>query len=191
MKHNSTRELFLYWDHRRRGRAAPDRAEIEPGAIRQALGDIFLLDTEADAPRFRLAGTRTCALFGRELKGEHFMPLWEATSRQQVRDLIAVLVGDASGLVSGASAVVSDGELARLEMLLLPLRHRGRHGLRAIGTLAPLGDTSWVGTHHLMQMRLDSFRHLSTAGDSVADNVAEPSARIRRGFVVIEGSRTP
>jgi len=65
MKHASSRELFMHWQDRRRARIAPERAEIEPGAIRKALADVFLLGAEADAePRFRLAGTRVCALFG-------------------------------------------------------------------------------------------------------------------------------
>src|SRR3979411_214660 len=52
-------------------RRAPERGDIEPGAIRNVLGDSFIIayDPEADHP-FRLAGTRVCALFGRELKGE-------------------------------------------------------------------------------------------------------------------------
>ena len=71
MKHAASRELYAYWEERRGQRPAPERADIEPGAIRQALSDTFILELEAaDGHSFRLAGTRVCALFGRELKGE-------------------------------------------------------------------------------------------------------------------------
>ena len=71
MKHPSSRDLYAYWNERRGSRLAPERADIEPSAIRQVLGDTFVLaaDSVAQHP-FRLAGTRLCALFGRELKSE-------------------------------------------------------------------------------------------------------------------------
>ena len=67
MKHASTRAVFDYWNTRRGARPAPERADIDPVAIRHALGDTFMLAADfADELRFRLAGTRVCALFGRE-----------------------------------------------------------------------------------------------------------------------------
>jgi len=43
MKHDSTRTVFDYWTERRGDRPAPERSEIDPGAIRHALGDTFML----------------------------------------------------------------------------------------------------------------------------------------------------
>ena len=56
MKHASSRELHAYWDHQRGTRPAPERADIEPGAIRGALSDTFIvaLNRGAGYP-FRLA----------------------------------------------------------------------------------------------------------------------------------------
>ncbi|MGB9364875.1 MAG: PAS domain-containing protein, partial [Xanthobacteraceae bacterium] len=66
MKQASSRELFGYWAARRGARAAPERGEIEPSAIRRALGDVFILEFDRRSGHpFRLAGTRVCALFGR------------------------------------------------------------------------------------------------------------------------------
>ena len=77
MKLASTRDVFSHWDTCRGLRQAPDREDIEPGAIRRALGDVFMLDLEPGFGHpFRLAGTRLCALFGRELKATAFFPLW-------------------------------------------------------------------------------------------------------------------
>ena len=49
MKHPSSREFFAYWDDKRAGARAPDRSEIEPGAVRELLGDIFVLSYDAAA----------------------------------------------------------------------------------------------------------------------------------------------
>src|SRR6202047_5429340 len=65
MKHPSSREFFAYWDAKRDGARAPERSEIEPGAVRELLGDIFVLSYDAAAGYpFRVAGTRICALLG-------------------------------------------------------------------------------------------------------------------------------
>ena len=67
---------------------APARAEIDPVAIRHALGDTFILAADfAGELRFRLAGTRICALFCRELKGEAFGALWGEASRESIEHL--------------------------------------------------------------------------------------------------------
>src|SRR3954471_5022016 len=69
MKHPSNRELFEYWNLRRGERLPPERSDIDPGAIRKILGDTFVLEMSGiNNPVFRLAGTRLCALFARELK---------------------------------------------------------------------------------------------------------------------------
>ena len=35
MKHAASRELYAYWEERRGQRLAPERTDIEPGAIRR------------------------------------------------------------------------------------------------------------------------------------------------------------
>ena len=49
MKHDTSRELFRYWDGIRRGQPAPKRSDIEPSDIRRVLADTFILE-----PRMRL-----------------------------------------------------------------------------------------------------------------------------------------
>jgi hypothetical protein len=77
MKHPSNQEFFAYWDEKRASERAPDRSEIEPSAVRELLGDIFVLsyDSAAGYP-FRVAGTRICALLGRDLKDRSFSGLF-------------------------------------------------------------------------------------------------------------------
>ncbi len=129
MKHAASRELYAYWEKQRGKRPAPERSEIEPGAIRQVLSDTFILALDGGAGHpFRLAGTRVCALFGRELKGEPFIGLWAAVSQPVLRDLIAILNDERVGTVAGVTAQSADGEPIELEFLPLPLA-AGRPGL--------------------------------------------------------------
>jgi hypothetical protein len=77
MKHSATKVLFEYWDELRGERSSPERSEIDPGSIRHVLADTFIceVDEAANHP-IRLAGTRVCALFGREVKGHGLTALW-------------------------------------------------------------------------------------------------------------------
>src|SRR5580765_742120 len=99
MKQVSSRELFGYWTARRGKRPAPERGEIEPSAIRRALGDVFILEFDRRAGHpFRLAGTRVCALFGRELKSEPFLNLFDEETRAQTAQLPAIVADETSGV---------------------------------------------------------------------------------------------
>ena len=104
MKHPSNRELFNYWNERRGERLAPERADIEPAAIRHVLGDTFVTEMSgSENHQFRIAGTRLCALFGRELKAESFLKLWNRTGQTAIRELLAVVMDEKVGVVASAT----------------------------------------------------------------------------------------
>jgi hypothetical protein len=153
--------LFDYWNERRGNRLAPERGDIEPGAIRRVLGDSFILsfDRNVDYP-FRLAGTRVCAIFGRELKGEPFIGLWDAADRAQIRDLLTIVANEANGLVAGVMAKVADGKSAELELLLLPLLHQEQTQARLLGALSPIKVPFWLGRDPIVSLTLGALRHL-------------------------------
>ena len=161
MKHASTRELFDYWNTRRGGRPAPDRNEIEPGALRRVLADTFMLtfDPSSGHP-FRIAGTRVCAAFGRELKGAAFTDIWEPASRDLVRETLATVATETIGVVAGASAKNREGLQLDLEFLVLPLAHRGSPSARILGALVPTEVPYWLGTEALGTLTLGMIRYL-------------------------------
>lgn len=188
MKHAASRELYAHWEERRGSRSAPERADIEPAAIRQALSDTFILERgETGGDLFRLAGTRVCALFGREVKGALFVDLWAQASRREITDLLAISRNECVGTVAGATAQSRDGEPIDLELLLLPLGTRRPNLARTIGVLAPLAPQPWLGTMVIGSLTLGGRRHVGAA----------PKARLlprfmaaRRGLVVHQGGRS-
>jgi len=110
VKHKSTRLIFEYWNRLRGNRPAPSRSEIDPAAIRHALSDTFMLGADfIDGIRFRLAGTRMCALFGREIKGEPFNAFWNETSRAQIADIGSAALNEAVGAVAGVTGRTAKG----------------------------------------------------------------------------------
>jgi hypothetical protein len=191
MKHPSTRTVYDYWNEKRGNRPAPARADIDPAAIRHALGDTFMLAADfVDNLRFRLAGTRVCALFCREVKGEEFATLWNETSQKQISDLLAVVKDEEIGAVAGITGHASHGDRVDLEFLVLPLAHIGHARVRAIGVLAPLTAPYWLGEKPIVELEIGAVRHIGadievpTAPDLTR---AVESVRLRHGFVVYSG----
>jgi len=193
MKHPSTRALYDYWNEKRGNRPAPDRADIDPAAIRRVLGDTFMLAADfVDQLRFRLAGTRVCALFCREIKGEAFAELWRDESRDEIEALLTIVSNETLGAVAGVTAHTADGTDADLEILLLPLAHAGHARIRALGVLAPVVPPYWLGERPVVGLTLGTLRHLGPRLESFAAPhfASIPSAsRRRHGFVVYSGGR--
>jgi hypothetical protein len=192
MKHPSIRELYDYWNLRRGRRAVPDRADIEPGGIRRLLADTFILsyDERAGHP-FRIAGTRICAMFGRDLKSERLLDLWGTDSRAPIQDLLRIVGNEAVGAIGSARGVSTLGSTHELELLVLPLGHRGRTDVRVLGALTPRGRGHWLGTGTLGALTLGTLRYLGAAAE-LAPPIAPVRAegRIRHGFVVYDGGQT-
>lgn len=192
MKHPCSRELFGYWNDRRGSRLAPERADIEPSAIRHVLGDTFVLSVDGMAHHpFRLAGTRLCALFGRELKGESFVKLWERSGQTAMRELLAVVMEEKTGVVASATAATSDDSVLaiNLELLLLPLAHQSRSEARVLGALAPMTAPYWLGAKAIGPLKLGMFRHIGPATEGLAPRLVAAAGRIRHGLVVHQGGR--
>jgi hypothetical protein len=199
MKHASTRAVFEYWNRLRANRPAPERGDIDPAAIRHALGDTFMLSADfVDHLVFRLAGTRVCALFGRELKGEPFDALWADESRAAIDDLLTAVTKEAAGAVAGLVGRTDDGDATDIEMLLLPLAHgrhsrlgpRGNHGrVRALGVLAPMPPPYWLGAKPVSELELTGLRHIGAEVRDRGTVFGREPARLRHGFVVYSGGR--
>jgi hypothetical protein len=185
MKHPSSREFFAYWDEKRGGARAPDRSEIEPGAVRELLGDIFVLsfDPSGGYP-FRVAGTRVCALLGCDQKGQSFSALFNPESRREIEDIIGIVAEEMLAAVAGLSAIADDGSVAHLELLLLPFNNRAHTPLSLTGLLAPLGS-------ELRAMRdfdLTSWRYIGHPPQRFGPRVLR-KLKVARGFMVYEGLR--
>src|SRR5215469_5270126 len=103
MKHPASRDFFAYWDRQRKEARAPDRSDIDPNAMRERLGDIFVLSCEPGYP-FRVAGTRVCALFGCDMKDRSFPALFAGDSRRQIEEITGIVTEEMLPAVAGLTA---------------------------------------------------------------------------------------
>jgi len=162
--------------------SAPDRSDIEPSAVRELLGDIFVLayDAEAGYP-FRVAGTRVSALLGRDLKDESFSALFTAQARHQIESMIAVVAEETLPAIAGLTATSESGATAHLELLLLPFSARAHAPISLTGVLAPF--ESDLG--RLADFSLTSYRYLHRPEKLLPRAIRK--LQVARGFMVYEG----
>jgi hypothetical protein len=193
MKHPLTQELYDYWNECRDGRAAPERADIDPAAIKRVLGDSFVLSIEpGEGARFRVAGTRICALFGRELRGEMFASIWQDEHARQIRELITLLTDEEIGVVAGASTSAKRDLECPLELLVLPLSHRGRSGRRMLGSLLPIERPFWLGIWPTEKLSLGVTQFIGADVYSTPKHghaASRIALRLRGALTVIDGGK--
>jgi hypothetical protein len=185
MKHLSNQQFYAYWDKQRGEARAPDRSDIDPDAVRELLGDIFVLgcDTPGHHP-FRVAGTRLCALLGRDLKDRSFTELFAAGARREIEDIIAGVTEDMLAAIIGVTATSAKGKVP-LELLLLPFNGRAHAPLSLTGQIVPLED----GHSALRDFTVTSWRYL---GHRPAERLVPRAIRklkLARGLMVYEGLR--
>ncbi len=159
MKHASSLALYEYWNRLRGDRAAPERSELNPAAIRNILGDVLILEVGGPERYFiRLAGTRICSLMGRELKDHAFAEPFVAADWREIYSLMDSVVVDTVPAVASIIGETKDGRMLSMELLLLPLRHHGRTQARLVGSLAAHTRPYWSALEPLACLRLSSSR---------------------------------
>jgi hypothetical protein len=143
---------------------------------------VLSYDNEAGYP-FRVAGTRVCALLGRDLKDTSFAALFRPDSRREIEDVITCVAEETVAAIAGITAISEDGSPAHLELLLLPFNNRAHAPISMTGLLAPFESN--LGT--LRDLELTSWRYLHRPEKLVPRALRKLA--IARGFMVYEGLR--
>ncbi|WP_377298762.1 PAS domain-containing protein [Rhizobium sp. SGZ-381] len=157
MRNERSKEVFSYWDSLRLGEPAPKRAQVNPAELRHRLSDLFILDQEGESLNFRLAGTRICDLFDRELRGNPFEVLWDGPSRA-VANRAAQLSLRTERPVVMTLSVAACPDYPIFETLLLPLRSGAGRADRLLASLLPLGRLPTLRPLALGAFRVDHWQ---------------------------------
>jgi hypothetical protein len=207
MKLDGTIALFQYWNRLRAGRPAPKRSEIEPADIKTLLADTFILEKDGRGEAvFRLAGTRLCATYGRELKGFAFASLWKDRDQRMVHRLACSAFDAKSVVVMTFRGISQSGRTAEFELLMLPL-DGGLENPRCLGVAVAAERLFWLGADAIAESAIDSLRTIDpdrepiflksrpaitvpplAPGQTGLGNSLRPGRRIRH-LVVLEGGR--
>ncbi|CAN7447029.1 PAS domain-containing protein [Phyllobacterium sp. LjRoot231] len=191
MRHDGTSELFAYWNRLRGTRAAPERREIAPASIRKYLADTFIVQAIGPGePRFRLAGTRICSIYGKELRNMSFASLWQTKDKSNIARLIKNSMTNKSVVQMNYEGKSTRGRKALFELILLPLASEANE-LHLMGMIISLGRPFWLESDAIVESRIQSIsiidpRHpaRSQLGDSVV------TAPEKTGSMALPATRT-
>ncbi len=173
MQQTTSKELYAYWDRVRNGRLAPLRFEIEPAKIAKLLPVTFIAECEGLLSyRFRLAGTRICEQFGRELRGGDLLGLWEPNDRHAFASLLRHVVSDAAVGQVLFDAVSDADRHAQFELVVMPLIHTGPAINRLLGAITAIDPPFWLGSVPLVRLEMTEMHLIWPDGEPAQAGVA-------------------
>ncbi|KAB2683838.1 MULTISPECIES: PAS domain-containing protein [Brucella/Ochrobactrum group] len=187
MKHRSTIAIFSEWQRLARTErgtfCAPARERIEPRKLGRHLSDLFFLEAEQHGDlSFRLAGTRVCTLFGRELKNTRFLSLWSERDRAALRETSQNVSGLAIPALVSYAGISMSGRSLGLEMFLAPLEATDGQ-ISILGSIAVLDSVTWVGADPIVLGHLNEI-------EPVAPDLILADAVRRSAAVTVNAPRT-
>ena len=174
MRFENSKKLYTYWLNLKGSRNAPERTEIEPSDIRTLLGDTFILEVNHQKKYviYRLAGSRLCSAYARELKGLGFLVHWQEDDNL---DILRTVTNVYSGYFPGVISHLGETEQKRFveyETLLLPLQPNKDGTTRILGISSPKKVPFWLGAEPIVSHRVRSIRQV--AGKSGQFSELEP-----------------
>ncbi|SDP61630.1 hypothetical protein SAMN05428967_2770 [Phyllobacterium sp. YR620] len=202
MRHDDIGRLFAYWDRLRGPRAAPERREIVPAALGARLPETFILQSSGSGePRFRLAGTRICAIYGKELGRQPFASLWQPKDRNSILRLVKNCMTSKTAVQIDCEGRSARGRKTLFKFVLLPLASEAneRH---LMGIITVVGRPFWLESDAIVENHIQTVslvdprqtRHETDLG--IAPEAAVPPSASRAlvsrkvGHLrVIEGGR--
>jgi hypothetical protein len=179
MQKTSTKTLYEYWNRIRGSRSAPDRKDIDPTRIREALANTFILEVDEDDKfAFRLAGSHLCTAYSRELKGRSFSNLWHERDRDAMETLIRAVTEDHAVALVTFQGTTAINTKVSFETILMPLRHNGSTHSRLLGAMTALEEPYWLGVQPIMEQRITGLRLIWPDDVALEDMPRELAANV-------------
>jgi hypothetical protein len=193
MQQPTSRQLYAYWDRVRNGRVAPRRFEIEPARIPGLLPETFIAEGAGLLGfRFRLAGTKICEQFGRELRGIDLLSLFAGKDREQLAAILHAVISDGAVGHGLFRSLTSSNRETRFELVLMPLIHTGETINRLLGVISAIEPPFWLGAETLARHELIEL-HLHWPDGPPAHAARRGAEIVRlspRRFRVLDGGLT-
>ena len=170
MRQAVSRALYAYWRGLGATGGRPERDALDLGALRGFLSETFVLDFDpAGGFPFRICGATIAAVFLNDLRGAPFLILWREADRDRVASIVRAAADDGSARLLLAEGSPAGLAPVRIEVMLLPLSHRGATHARMLGSLAARPGSDWLGLIGSGPMTLTASDLLAPQQRGVAD----------------------
>jgi hypothetical protein len=170
MKHRNSHFAVGYWSRLRKGKGAPDQADIDPKALKRLLPFVFLLDARSgDKLIYRLAGTTLCERYGGELRGRDFLCHWDPNSRSWLIETLRQALAKGAPACLTSVGATEDCGMVEIETVLMPIRFGAGEPERFLGVAQVLTDVAPLAGRYISFERLVSVA-LVEEGESATIN---------------------
>ncbi len=139
--------------------------------------------------RFRLAGTKICEQFGKELRGLDLLSLFNDDDREQLAAMLQAVFTDGAVGHGLFRSFTSTNRQATFELVLMPLIHTGETINRLLGVITAVEPPFWLGGEPLLRHELIEL-HLHWPDGPPAHAERESAEIVRlspRRFRVLDG----
>lgn len=135
--HPGSRKLFAHWEMIRGERACPAREEFTFGPIKELLPDMVLIERGASGNgyRFRLAGSKVCELFGRNLTSSDVLLGWDAFEASILASHFDMALTDGQPVLARMRLITDTGLTLAAELVAMPIQAWNSRRIQLIGGL--------------------------------------------------------
>ncbi len=192
MRQDAATKILAYWDSLQQDSQVPAAASVDPRALKAHLPDLFMLERLDRAVfAFRLAGTRMCQRFGRELRDHDFVRLFPAAQHGDVLAQLNRALQSGESVVIQAGAAMLDNSTVGAEILLMPLSDGEGRVVRLLGALLPEDNDALRNGEHYVALRLEGAQTAAAYGaaqEAAASAVFAAARETRVSFLrVVDG----
>ena len=152
---------------------APAHASVAPRALKSHLPDLFIIERMDRAVfSFKLAGTRMCARYGRELRDHDFIRLWPSVQHGEVLAQLTQALQSATPVVLKGAAATLDGDVVPFSILLMPVADAEGNVNRLMGAMLTADDRALRQGACLISQRLETADDLMDEDGEAAETLA-------------------
>ena len=190
--HPGSRHLFSYWEQLRAERACPTREDFEFAPVKNQMPDMIVIDRDflRSSFKYRLAGSRACALFHRNLTATDVMSGWGRFESDVITRHLNTVLNQKQPAVIRMRLTTDDQNIVAAELIALPVTMRGSTRMQIIGGLFPFRAAQSLAHNAIVAQELVSARviwteHVAERGEVRSRTLSSKT----NAFTVIEGGR--
>ena len=161
--HPGSRTIFRHWEAIRGESPAADREKLDLRQLGQFVSWLFIMERSARTGGYiwRLAGSKVCDLWRRELTGSDVLAGWDRFDFETVRRLLDGVSKNLQPCTLRLRLTTSLGQLIDAEVVALPLRARDG-SIHIFGGIMPFKDAETFGHERIARIELASARTIWT-----------------------------
>ena len=188
--HPGSRTIFRHWESIRGESSAAERGDLDLQHLGKYVPWLFVIEYSARTGSYvwRLAGSKVCDLWRKELTGSDVFAGWDTFERDTIRRLFDGVTRDLQPCSYRLRLTTSLGQNVEVEFIALPLRARDGHTIHVFGGAMPFRDHGVLGYDRIAAVELASARTIWT--EPVPGGKTRHSERARPALRLVSGGES-